>query len=83
MDTSKKYYDFDGNMLTITQMVDTEPFWAAVRIQEGEKAIEYTRKLEIAMCCFAREELENMNFENDKEVIDYMLSFYEKEELFL
>jgi hypothetical protein len=41
----------------------------------------YTRyalaKLEVSVCCFLREELGNMNFENDQEAIDYMLSFFE------
>ena len=38
---------------------------------------EHKEKLEIAISCFCREELGNMNFENDKEAIDYILSFHE------
>ena len=32
-------------------------------------------QLQVGICCYAREELGNMNFENDQEVIDYILSF--------
>lgn len=38
---------------------------------------EYKEKIEIAISCFCREELGNMNFENDKEAIDYILSSHE------
>jgi hypothetical protein len=40
MDTSKVYFDSEGNECSIWQMVKREPTWAAVRIQEGEKAID-------------------------------------------
>lgn len=40
MSTAKVYYDIDGNDCTLNQMVVREPGWAAVRIQEGEKAIQ-------------------------------------------
>ena len=39
MDTSKKYFDMNGDECSIWQMVRREPYWAAVRIQEGEKAM--------------------------------------------
>jgi len=45
MNTSKVYTDGDGNDCTIYQMVQREPIWAAVRIQEGEKAIEQLEKV--------------------------------------
>lgn len=40
MNTAKIYHDSDGNECSIVQMVKREPEWSAVRIQEGEKAIE-------------------------------------------
>ncbi len=40
MDTGKVYFDSEGNECSIWQMVKREPTWAAVRIQEGEKAID-------------------------------------------
>lgn len=40
MDTGKVYFDSEGNECSIWQMVKREPAWAAVRIQEGEKAID-------------------------------------------
>ena len=40
MNTAKVYYDSNGNECSIMQMVKREPYWAANRIQEGEKAIE-------------------------------------------
>lgn len=40
MDTGKIYYDSAGNERSIMQMVRSEPYWAANRVQEGEKAIE-------------------------------------------
>ncbi len=40
MDTSKVYFDSEGNECSIWRMVKREPTWAAVRIQEGEKAID-------------------------------------------
>jgi hypothetical protein len=40
MNTAKIYHDSDGNECSIMQMVKREPYWAANRIQEGEKAIE-------------------------------------------
>lgn len=40
MDTGKVYQDSDGNDCSIVQMVSREPYWAANRVQEGEKAIE-------------------------------------------
>ena len=40
MNTSKIYHDSEGNECTIFQAVRREPEWAAVRIQEGEKAID-------------------------------------------
>lgn len=40
MDTGKVYFDSEGNERSIWQMVKREPTWAAVRIQEGEKAID-------------------------------------------
>lgn len=46
MNTAKIYYDSDGNECTIHQMVKREPVWAAVRIQEGEKAIAKLEELE-------------------------------------
>jgi len=48
MDTSKRYMDIHGNECSIWQMVRREPEWAAVRIQEGEKAIEELAKLKAA-----------------------------------
>jgi len=36
MNTSKIYYDLEGNEKTILQMVKDEPLWAANRVQEGE-----------------------------------------------
>lgn len=38
MDTGKIYYDSEGNERSIMQMVKGEPYWAANRVQEGEKA---------------------------------------------
>ena len=38
MNTAKIYKDIEGNDCTIYQMINREPVWAAVRIQEGEKA---------------------------------------------
>jgi len=35
------------------------------------------KTLESAICIYCREELSNMNFETDKEAIDYILSFHE------
>lgn len=40
MNTAKVYRDINGDEKTIHQMVKDEPYWAAERIQEGEKAIE-------------------------------------------
>jgi hypothetical protein len=40
MDTAKVYFDSEGAECSIWQMVKREPTWAAVRIQEGEKAID-------------------------------------------
>ena len=45
MDTGKVYHDSDGNECTIFQMVKREPYWAANRIQEGEKAIDKLKAL--------------------------------------
>lgn len=39
MNTGKVYKDIGGNDCTIHQMVQRDPAWAAVRVQEGEKAI--------------------------------------------
>ena len=33
------------------------------------------KQLEASICCFIREEFGNMNFETDKEAIDYVVSF--------
>ena len=46
MDTGKVYQDSDGNDCSITLMVRREPTWAAVRVQEGEKAIAKAERLE-------------------------------------
>ena len=46
MDTGKIYYDDDGNECSINQMVRRCPYWAANRIQEGEKAIAQIEALE-------------------------------------
>ena len=46
--------------------------------KDKAELIEYAEKLKIlenSICIFAREELGNMNFESDKEVIGYILSF--------
>lgn len=55
MNTAKVYYDIDGNKKTIFQMVRDEPTWAAVRIQEGEKAIEKVKELEAERDRFIKE----------------------------
>lgn len=68
MDTGKIYYDIDGNECSIMQMVKKEPWWAANRIQEGEKAIEMVKALEKAISIYSREQLDK-EFENDKEAI--------------
>jgi hypothetical protein len=46
MDLTKIYYDSKGCMGNILQIVKCEPEWAAVRIQEGEKAIEQLKAYE-------------------------------------
>jgi hypothetical protein len=48
MDANKTYYDLKGNPRTIMQMVLSDPYWAANRIQEGEKAIEELAKIKEA-----------------------------------
>lgn len=45
MNTAKVYHDADGNECSIIQIVKREPFWAANRIQEGEKAIKVLAKI--------------------------------------
>lgn len=45
MNTAKIYQDSDGNDCSIMQMVKREPYWAANRIQEGERAIELLERL--------------------------------------
>lgn len=51
MDTAKIYYDIEGNEYSIMQMVKREPFWAANRIQEGEKAIAELKALSKSKSC--------------------------------
>jgi len=48
MNTSKTYYDSDENECSLIQLVKREPYWAAARIQEGEKAIEELAKIKTA-----------------------------------
>lgn len=45
MDTAKIYHDSDGNERSIMQMIRYEPYWAANRVQEGEKAITERNRL--------------------------------------
>ena len=52
MDTSKVYQDSAGNDCTIWQMIQSEPNWAANRLQEGEKAIELLADTEKALDYF-------------------------------
>ena len=46
-------------------------------LHELRELREKLRKINIAVCVFAREELGNMNFESDEEAIEYIMSFYE------
>ena len=48
MDTARVYHDIDGNERTIWQMIKHEPEWAAVRVQEGEKAIERVKEMAVS-----------------------------------
>jgi hypothetical protein len=45
MNTAKVYKDTNGEECNIHQMIKREPYWAANRIQEGEKAIEKEKEL--------------------------------------
>ena len=74
MDTARIYHDVEGNARTIHQMVKEEPVWAANRVQEGEKAIERVKLLERVICFIAREELGDMEFEDDTECLEYFIT---------
>jgi len=51
MDTGRIYHDSEGNERTIHQMIKLEPYWAANRLQEGERAIERLKELEEDKSC--------------------------------
>lgn len=51
MNTAKIYYDVEGNECSIIQIVKREPFWAAKRIQAGEKAIAELKALKKSKSC--------------------------------
>ena len=46
MDLTKRYQDMDGNDCSIYHMVRQNPDWAAIRIQEGEKALAELKEAE-------------------------------------
>jgi hypothetical protein len=72
MDLEKVYYDSEGVDRNILRIVQLEPVWAAVRIQEGEKAIAVLKRI------LAAHEVSSVDWDAMREAEKIILSFKEK-----
>ncbi|MCR4307536.1 MAG: hypothetical protein NUV80_03175 [Candidatus Berkelbacteria bacterium] len=64
MDAEKVYQDSEGKDRSLDQMVKWEPYWAANRIREGERAIERVKVLEDSDRVF-RQVIEKITADNN------------------